>query len=66
MERIQDAITKVFDLRPAALIEELDLLRPIYQTTAAYGHFGRSTADGVDRPFTWEATNQVLALQAAL
>ncbi|MDQ3358767.1 MAG: methionine adenosyltransferase [Actinomycetota bacterium] len=66
VERIQDAITKVFDLRPAALIEELDLLRPIYQTTAAYGHFGRSTADGVDRPFTWEATNQVLALQAAL
>ncbi len=66
VERIQDAITKVFDLRPAALIEELDLLRPIYQATAAYGHFGRSTADGVDRPFTWEATNQVLALQAAL
>ena len=45
---------KVFDLRPAAIIDELDLKRPIYSKTAAYGHFGREDAD-----FTWEATNMV-------
>jgi S-adenosylmethionine synthetase len=66
VERIQDAITKVFDLRPAAIIEELDLLRPIYQATAAYGHFGRNGAPGVERPFTWEALDRVEALQSAV
>ena len=66
VERIQDAITKVFDLRPAAIVEELDLLRPIYQPTAAYGHFGRTVAAGVERPFTWEQTNRIEDLQAAV
>ncbi len=65
-EAIERAITSVFDLRPAALIEELDLLRPIYQATAAYGHFGRRSAEGVDNGFTWEQTNRVEALQSAL
>ncbi len=59
-ERIQDAVLQVFDLRPAAIIRDLDLLRPIYVQTAAYGHFGRPEMD-----FTWEATNRVDALQAA-
>ncbi|QDO88889.1 methionine adenosyltransferase [Ornithinimicrobium ciconiae] len=66
VERIQDAITKVFDLRPAAIVEELDLRRPIYQPTAAYGHFGRTGAVGVEGAFTWEATNRVEDLQAAV
>ena len=66
IERIQDAITKVFDLRPAAIVEELDLLRPIYQPTAAYGHFGRTEAAGIERPFTWEQTNRIEDLQAAI
>ena len=66
IERIQDAITKVFDLRPAAIVEDLDLLRPIYQATAAYGHFGRTTAEGIERPFTWEETNRIEDLQAAV
>jgi S-adenosylmethionine synthetase len=59
-ERIQDAILEVFDLRPAAIIRDLDLLRPIYSQTAAYGHFGRPEID-----FTWEATSRVDALRAA-
>jgi S-adenosylmethionine synthetase len=59
-ERIQTAIEQTFDLRPAAIIRELDLLRPIYAQTAAYGHFGRSDLD-----FTWEATNRVDALRDA-
>ena len=58
---IEKAIAKVFDLRPRAIIEELDLLRPIYAQTAAYGHFGRELPD-----FTWEQTNRVAQLQAAL
>ena len=58
---IEAAIAKVFDLRPRAIIEELDLLRPIYAQTAAYGHFGRELPD-----FTWEQTNRVAQLQAAL
>ena len=67
VERIQDAITKVFDLRPAALVEDLDLLRPIYQATAAYGHFGRTAeTTGVDRGFTWEETNRIEDLRAAV
>jgi S-adenosylmethionine synthetase len=60
VERIQDAVTTVFDLRPAAIIRDLDLLRPIYAQTAAYGHFGRELPD-----FTWERTDRVDALKAA-
>ncbi len=59
-ERIQTAVEQVFDLRPAAIIRDLDLLRPIYAPTAAYGHFGR---EGLD--FTWEATNRVDGLRTA-
>lgn len=54
------AIREVFDLRPAAIIRDLDLLRPIYAQTAAYGHFGRELQD-----FTWERTDRVAALRAA-
>jgi len=57
---IQRAVTDVFDLRPAAIIRDLDLLRPIYSQTAAYGHFGRELPD-----FTWERTDRVDALRAA-
>jgi len=59
---IQRAITAVFDLRPAAIVDQLDLLRPIYQRTAAYGHFGRVDGDG---GFTWERTDRVEALLSA-
>lgn len=59
--QIQAAVTQVFDLRPAAIIRELDLLRPIYAQTAAYGHFGR---DDLDLP--WEQTNRVTHLRDAL
>jgi S-adenosylmethionine synthetase len=52
--RVKEIINEVFDLRPAAIIEYLDLLRPIYGKTAAYGHFGRN-----DPEFTWEKTNMV-------
>ncbi|MFD5698468.1 methionine adenosyltransferase [Streptomyces lasiicapitis] len=58
--RIEQAITDVFDLRPAALIRDLDLLRPIYAQTSAYGHFGRELPD-----FTWERTDRADALRAA-
>ncbi|WP_088317247.1 methionine adenosyltransferase [Kineosporia sp. R_H_3] len=61
LERIQKAIDAVFDLRPAAIIRDLDLLRPIYQQTAAYGHFGRELPD-----LTWERTDRVQALQSAV
>jgi S-adenosylmethionine synthetase len=54
-------VTTVFDLRPAAIIRDLDLLRPIYSPTAAYGHFGRDLPD-----FTWERTDRVDALRAAV
>lgn len=57
-EAIEDAISEVFDLRPAAIIRDLDLLRPIYAQTASYGHFGRPELD-----FTWEATDRVEALK---
>lgn len=60
-EQIQQTVRKVFDLRPAAIIDELDLKRPIYSKTAAYGHFGREDAD-----FTWEATNKVDELKEAI
>ncbi|WP_406208696.1 methionine adenosyltransferase [Kitasatospora sp. NBC_01560] len=58
---IQKAVTEVFDLRPAAIIRDLDLLRPIYARTAAYGHFGRELAD-----FTWERTDRVDQLKKAV
>jgi S-adenosylmethionine synthetase len=61
VHRIQDAVTQVFDLRPAAIIRDLDLLRPIYSQTAAYGHFGRELPD-----FTWERTDRVEGLQNAV
>ncbi|MCX3061064.1 methionine adenosyltransferase [Streptomyces beihaiensis] len=57
---IERAIGEVFDLRPAAIIRDLDLLRPIYAQTAAYGHFGREGAQ-----FTWESTDRAQALRAA-
>jgi S-adenosylmethionine synthetase len=57
---IQKAVLEVFDLRPAAIIRDLDLLRPIYAQTAAYGHFGRELDD-----FTWERTDRADALKAA-
>ncbi|MFG3499129.1 methionine adenosyltransferase [Streptomyces sp. NPDC047928] len=60
VERIENAIAEVFDLRPAAIIRDLDLLRPIYSQTAAYGHFGRELPD-----FTWERTDRVDALRKA-
>jgi S-adenosylmethionine synthetase len=59
-DRIQDAVREVFDLRPAAIIADLDLLRPIYAQTAAYGHFGRELPD-----FTWERTDRATALKDA-
>ncbi|WP_448810145.1 methionine adenosyltransferase [Agromyces bauzanensis] len=59
-ERIIDAVREVFDLRPAAIIRDLDLLRPIYAQTAAYGHFGRELPD-----FTWERLDRVDDLRAA-
>jgi S-adenosylmethionine synthetase len=65
-DKIQNAIVKVFDLRPAAIIEDLDLLRPIYTPTAAYGHFGRTRAAGVENAFTWERTDRVEQLRAAV
>jgi S-adenosylmethionine synthetase len=61
VQKIQDAVTTVFDLRPAAIIRDLNLLRPIYSQTAAYGHFGRELPN-----FTWEATSRVDALRAAV
>ncbi|MGV9226194.1 methionine adenosyltransferase domain-containing protein, partial [Streptomyces albogriseolus] len=60
VEKIERAIDEVFDLRPAAIIRDLDLLRPIYAQTAAYGHFGRELPD-----FTWERTDRVDALKKA-
>jgi S-adenosylmethionine synthetase len=56
--RIADIVREVFDLRPRAIIEELDLLRPIYKKTAAYGHFGRELPE-----FTWERTDKVAILR---
>ena len=59
--QIQEAITRVFDLRPAAIVAELDLLRPIFAQTAAYGHFGRELPE-----FTWESTHRADALAATV
>ncbi|MBW6434885.1 methionine adenosyltransferase domain-containing protein, partial [Actinoplanes hulinensis] len=60
VERIEKAINEVFDLRPAAIIRDLDLLRPIYQQTAAYGHFGRELPD-----LRWESTDRATDLKSA-
>ena len=58
--KIVDAVMATFDLRPAAIIRDLNLLRPIYSTTASYGHFGRELPD-----FTWESTDRAAALKEA-
>jgi S-adenosylmethionine synthetase len=60
-QKIADAVRELFDLRPAAIARDLELRRPIYKKTAAYGHFGRS-----EKEFTWEATPRVDDLRAAL
>ena len=59
-DRLAEIVEQTFDLRPKAIIQTLDLLRPIYQKTAAYGHFGRDEPE-----FTWESTDKVEALRAA-
>jgi S-adenosylmethionine synthetase len=61
VQQIESAIDQVFDLRPAAIIRDLNLLRPIYSATASYGHFGRELPD-----FTWESTSRSVALQQAV
>ena len=59
--KISQAVSEIFDLRPAAILRDLDLRRPIYQKTAAYGHFGRNDPD-----FTWEQTTRAGDLKSAL
>jgi S-adenosylmethionine synthetase len=59
--KIAEAVDEIFDLRPAAIVRDLELKRPIYRKTAAYGHFGRS-----DKEFTWEDTSRVDDLKQAL
>ena len=61
-DKIADLVAKHFDLRPAAIIESLDLLRPIYRPTAAYGHFGRNPEGGL---FPWEKTDRAEELRKA-
>jgi S-adenosylmethionine synthetase len=58
--RIEELVSEHFDLRPAAILRDLDLRRPIYVKTAAYGHFGRD-----DEDFTWERTDKADALRSA-
>jgi S-adenosylmethionine synthetase len=58
-EKIEEAVKKVFDASPAGIVKTLDLLRPIYQETASYGHFGRDS-------FPWEKTDKVEELKAAI
>jgi S-adenosylmethionine synthetase len=58
--RIEELVREHFDLRPAAILRDLDLRRPIYKKTAAYGHFGRD-----DHDFTWERTDKAAALRSA-
>jgi len=58
--RIEELVATHFDLRPAAILRDLDLRRPIFQKTAAYGHFGRE-----DRDFTWERTDKADVLREA-
>jgi S-adenosylmethionine synthetase len=62
--RLEEAVKQVFDLRPAAILRDLDLRRPIYRPTAAYGHFGRTGSD--DGFFTWERTDRVAELKSLL
>jgi S-adenosylmethionine synthetase len=57
---MEDAVREVFDLRPAAILRDLALQRPIYQKTAAYGHFGRD-----DHDFTWERVDKAQTLRRA-
>jgi len=59
-QKLSELVQKHFDLRPKGIIQMLDLLRPIYEKTAAYGHFGREEPE-----FTWEATDKALALKQA-
>jgi S-adenosylmethionine synthetase len=59
-EKIAALVNEYFDLRPKGIIQMLDLLRPIYQKTAAYGHFGREEPE-----FAWERTDKAAALKAA-
>ena len=59
-DKLPGLVKEIFDLRPAAIIERLDLRRPIFQATAAYGHFGRD-----ERDFTWERTDHAEALKKA-
>ena len=59
-ERISELVTEHFDLRPGAIVRDLDLRRPIYRKTASYGHFGRADAD-----FTWERTDKAEDLRQA-
>ena len=61
VDAISKAVREVFDLRPAAIIRDLDLRRPIYKKTAAYGHFGRQ-----EKEFTWETASRVDDLKSAL
>lgn len=63
-EKISAAISEIFNLTPRGIIKTLDMLRPIYQRTASYGHFGRKATD--DGFFTWEKTDKASALKAAL
>ena len=60
-EKIANAVNKVFDLRPAAIIDKLNLRRPIYKKTSNYGHFGRN-----DEDFTWEKTDKTELLKKEL
>jgi S-adenosylmethionine synthetase len=60
LQRIEELVREHFDLRPGAILRDLDLMRPIYAKTAAYGHFGRS-----DHDFTWERTDKADVLRAA-
>jgi S-adenosylmethionine synthetase len=59
--KIEEAVRQVFDLRPAAIVRDLDLKRPIYKKTAAYGHFGRNDPD-----FTWERVSRLADFKAAV
>jgi S-adenosylmethionine synthetase len=59
--KIEKAVDEVFDLRPAAIIRDLDLRRPIYRRTAAYGHFGRA-----DKEFTWERLSRLDEMKSSL
>jgi S-adenosylmethionine synthetase len=60
VDRLEELVREHFDLRPAAILRDLDLMRPIYAKTAAYGHFGRD-----DHDFTWERTDKADALREA-